>query len=389
MARTMSSRKRTNCGVAAKERNEFTTIEAVGNRFDRLKRLSTTGQVMSKSERTAQQRAAHWSRFSHWRSAPVSAIVTRTGLEMLRAPMVPVLVFTLLLFILTVPGFTSSANLVNMAQFFAPLSIAAIGIMFVFLIGGIDLSIGSTLSLASVFAAVIMRDSGSVVAGAVAGIGAGLAVGALNGTATAVLGIPPFVHTFGMLLTLRATALLMTAGHSVGRLPIFALQLGRGAILGVSNLLWMAALVSVAAHLLLSRTVLGREMFLIGTNERAAIFSGLRVPLVKFTAYLLCGGLAGLSGVTVVLRLGSGGPVLGDNLLLMAIAAVVLGGNSIVGGDVSVFRTLTGAAVIILLDKGLNLLGLSFFDQAIVIGAVIVVGSALSTWIHRQTSARA
>lgn len=227
-----------------------------------------------------------------------------------------------------------------------------------------------------------------MIAGVLAGIATGLAIGAINGIATAILRMPPFVHTFGMLLTLRATALLLTAGHSVGRLPIEALQWGRGSILGAPNLLWLAALVCLAAHLLLRHTMLGREMFLIGTNERAAIFSGLRVPRVKFTAYLLCGVLAGLSGVTVVLRLGSGGPVLGDNVLLMAIAAVVLGGNSIVGGDVSVFRTLTGAAVIILLDKGLNLLGLSFFDQAIVIGAVIVVGSALSTWIHRRTSAQ-
>ena len=302
--------------------------------------------------------------------------------------MVPVLLLTLLLFYLTVPGFTSGANLVNMAQLFGPLLIAAIGIMFVFLLGGIDLSIGSTLSLASVLAAMVMRDSGSVIAGVLAGIATGLAIGAINGIATAILRMPPFVHTFGMLLTLRATALLLTAGHSVGRLPIEALQWGRGSILGAPNLLWLAALVCLAAHLLLRHTMLGREMFLIGTNERAAIFSGLRVPRVKFTAYLLCGVLAGLSGVTVVLRLGTGGPVLGDNVLLMAIAAVVLGGNSIVGGDVSVFRTLTGAAVIILLDKGLNLLGLSFFDQAIVIGAVIVVGSALSTWIHRRTSAQ-
>jgi ribose/xylose/arabinose/galactoside ABC-type transport system permease subunit len=127
----------------------------------------------------------------------------------------------------------------------------------------------------------------------------------------------------------------------------------------------------------------GRELFLIGANRRAAMFSGLRMTRTRFAAFLLSGSLAGCAGMAVVLRLGSGGPILGDNLLLMAIAAVVLGGTSIMGGEGGVFRTATGAAVIVLLDKGLNLLGLEFYDQAMVIGAVILIGSALGVRLHR------
>ena len=301
--------------------------------------------------------------------------------------MVPVLIVTFLLFCLTVDGFTSAANLSNMARLFAPLLIASIGATFVFLLGGIDLSIGSTLSLASVIGAFVMRETGSVALGALAGILTGLAIGAINGAAIAFFRLPAFVHTLGMLLTIRAIALLVTAGHSVGRLPIEAMMVGRGSILGLPNLLLLATLVYLASYVLLSRTMLGREIYLVGSNERAAIFNGLRVRRAKFIAYLLCGGFAGLSGIAVVLRLGSGGPILGDNLLLMAIASVVLGGTNIMGGDGSVFRTLTGTAVIILLDKGLNLLGLSFFDQAIVIGAVIIVGSALGMWLHKRRAA--
>jgi ribose/xylose/arabinose/galactoside ABC-type transport system permease subunit len=301
--------------------------------------------------------------------------------------MVPILIVTFLLFCLIVDGFTSAANLSNMARLFAPLLIASIGATFVFLLGGIDLSIGSTLSIASVVGASLMRDTGSVALGTVAGILTGLAVGAINGAAISIFRLPAFVHTLGMLLTLRAVALLVTAGHSVGRLPLEVIIIGRGSILGLPNLLWLAAFVYAASHVLLTRTMLGREIYLIGTNERAAIFNGLGVKRAKFTAYVLCGGLAGLSGIAVVFRLGSGGPILGDNLLLMAIASVVLGGTNIMGGDGSVFRTLTGAAVIILLDKGLNLLGLSFFDQAIVIGAVIILGSALGAWLHRRRAA--
>lgn len=304
----------------------------------------------------------------------------------LRAPMAPVLFASVSMFWLTVPGFASGANLANMALLFAPLLIAAIGITFVLLIGGIDLSIGSTLSLASVIGAIAMRETGSLWIGATAGMATGLAIGSINGCAIAVFRLPAFVHTFGMLLTIRAAALLVTGGHSIGRLPFSVMTFGRGALFGIPHLLWVAILVLVISNGLLTRTRLGREMYLVGTNRRAGIFNGLRVRFVEFTAYLLCGGFAGLAGVCVVMRLGAGGPVIGDNILLIAIAAAVLGGTSILGGEGGVFRTLSGTGVIVLLDKGLNLLGLSFYDQAVVIGAVIVLGSSFSVLLQRRLS---
>jgi ribose/xylose/arabinose/galactoside ABC-type transport system permease subunit len=307
----------------------------------------------------------------------------RTAAQLLQAvPMLPVLILTSAVFCITVDGFTGEANLTNMARFFAPLFIAAVGVTFVILLGEIDLSIGSTLSLASVLAALTMRATGSVWLGAAAGIGTGLTIGAINGAAVARFRFPAFIHTLGMLLTVRAVGMLVTGGHSVGRLPPEVIGFGRGYLLGLPNLLWLALLIYAAAALVLARTALGREFYLIGTNRRAAAFNGLRVMRVRFLAFLVSGGLAGLAGVAVVFRLGSGGPILGDNLLLMAIAAVVLSGTNIMGGDGGVFRTATGAAVIVLLDKGLNLLGLEFYDQAIIVGAVILLGSALGVWLH-------
>ena len=303
---------------------------------------------------------------------------------LLGAPMLPILVVAALVMVLAMPGFLGPANLKNMAWLFGPLLASALGITFVFLIGGIDLSIGSTLSLATVLAALVMRESGSIALGAAAGIGTGMLVGVINGVAVALLRFPAFVHTFGMLLTLRAVAMLITGGSSVGRLPIETLRIGRGSLLGVPNLLLIGLAALLFAHLLLNRTRLGREIYLLGSNERAAVFNALRVTRVKFAAYFLCGTFSGLAGVAVVLRLGSGGPVLGDNVLLMAIAAVVLGGTSIAGGEGSAFKTVTGAAVIVLLDKGLNQLGLSFYDQAIVLGIVIVLGSAFSNWLYHR-----
>lgn len=299
-------------------------------------------------------------------------------------PMLPVLVIAGVALMLAAPGFLGAANLQNMAWLFGPLLISALGITFVFLVGGIDLSIGSALSLATVATAWTMRETGLVWPGVAAGIAVGAAVGIVNGFAVAVLRFPAFVHTFGMLLILRAIAMLWTGGNSVGRLPIEVLRFGRGSFLGIPNLLLIGLATMLLAHVLLTRLRLGREIFLVGANERAALYNGLRVGWVTFAAYTLCGLCSGLAGVTVVLRLGSGGPVLGDNVLLMAIAAVVLGGTSIMGGEGSAWKTLTGAAVIVLLDKGLNLIGLSFYDQAIVLGAVIIFGSALSQLVNAR-----
>jgi ribose transport system permease protein len=307
---------------------------------------------------------------------------------LLKLPMLPVIVVGFLGLWASVEGFASAANLANMARLFAPLVIAATGLTFVFLLGEIDLSVGSVLSLASVLGALTMRETASVWLGAAVTVAVGTLIGAFNGAVVAWFRFSTFVHTLGMLVTARAVAMLITGGHSVGRLPVAALRFGRGGFLGVPDLLWIGIIVCAAAHLLLQRTVFGRELFLVGANRRAAVFAGLHVQSTRFLAFLISGILAGLAGACVVLRLGSGGPILGDNLLLMAIAAVVLGGTSVFGGEGGVVRTMTGALVVVMLDKGLNLLGLEFFDQAIVMGLVIVLGSALGGYLYRQRTGR-
>lgn len=308
---------------------------------------------------------------------------------MAKLPMLPVLVVTFAALSTSVDGFASAANLANMARLFAPLVIAAIGMTCVFLLGEIDLSVGSVLSLASVLGTLVMRGTGSVWLGVFVAIATGAAIGGFNGVVIAWLRFSSFVHTLGILVTARAVGMLITGGHSVGRLPVAALQFGRGSWLGLPNLLWLAAGVYVLAHFVLRQTIIGREFFLVGANRRGSVFAGLAVQRTRFLAFLFSGTLAGLAGACVVLRLGSGGPILGDNLLLMAIASVVLGGTSVFGGEGGVFRTVTGALVVVMLDKGLNLLGLEFYDQAIVMGLVIIFGSALGGHLYRQRTGRA
>ncbi len=297
--------------------------------------------------------------------------------------MLPVLVVACIAFYFTVDDFASASNIATMERFLAPLLVAAIGATFVFLVGEIDLSVGSVVSLSSVAAALVMRDSGSLWAGMLTGVAVGLGAGVINGAAVAVLRFPSFIHTLAMLLVVRAIGLLLTGGHSVGRLPISVLLFGKMSTLGFPNVLWIAAAVWIVFALLLRETVFGRELILTGANRRAARFNVVDVRQTVFWAFTISGTLAGLAGVIVVLRLGSGGPIVGDNLLLTTIAAIVLGGTSIQGGEGGLVRTLTGAAVIVLLDKGLNLLGLSFYDQAIVVGAVVIVGSIGGKYLAR------
>jgi ribose/xylose/arabinose/galactoside ABC-type transport system permease subunit len=306
-----------------------------------------------------------------------------------KLPMLPLLTVVFIALSVSVDGFASAANLANMARLFAPLVIAGIGMTFVLLLGEIDLSVGSVLGIASVLGAFVMRRTDSVLLGVAIIVATGTVIGALNGLVIAYFRFSSFVHTLGVLVTARAIAMLITGGHSVGRLPLAALQFGRGSFVGLPNLLWVAICVYALAHLLLRYTVTGRQFFLVGANRRGAVFAGIAVPHTRFLAFLFSGTLAGIASVCIVLRLGSGGPILGDNLLLMVIASVVLGGTSVFGGEGGVFRTATGAAVVVMLDKGLNLLGLEFYDQAIVMGLVIVLGSALGGHLYRRRTGQA
>jgi ribose/xylose/arabinose/galactoside ABC-type transport system permease subunit len=305
-----------------------------------------------------------------------------------KLPMLPVLVIAFIALSATVNGFSSGANLANMARLFAPLVIAAIGMTFVFLLGEIDLSVGSVIGIASVLGAFVMRGTEWVWLGVAVSVATGAAIGAFNGLVIAWFRFSSFVHTLGVLVTARAVAMLITGGHSVGRLPLAALEFGRGSFVGVPNLLWVALIIYALAHLLLRYTLTGRRFFLVGANRRGAVFAGLAVPRTRFLAFLFSGTLAGIAAACIVLRLGSGAPILGDNLLLMVIASVVLGGTSVFGGEGGVFRTATGALVVVMLDKGLNLLGLEFYDQAIVMGLVIVLGSALGGHLYRRRTGR-
>jgi ribose/xylose/arabinose/galactoside ABC-type transport system permease subunit len=309
----------------------------------------------------------------------------------LTTPVLPITILVYVLLAITTRGFLSLANIQNLLASMAVLAIAAIGTTIVFLVAGIDLSVGSTVALSSVVGAIVIRDTGSMLLGLVVAIVVGLAIGAFNGGCIGYAGLPPFVLTLGVLLTARAVAYMAAAAAaggggtaaSVGQLPPEVLAFGQSTFLAVPAVFWLALLLVAAFALILSRTVTGRSFYLVGANQLAAGFNGIDTKRIKFLAYLIGGGLAGFAGFILTSRLGSGNATAGDALLLEIIAATVIGGTSLFGGLGGVWRTLIGAFLITGLTNALGLQGIAYWYQQIIVGLVVVFGSALAIYLQR------
>ena len=288
------------------------------------------------------------------------------------------------------PAFLTQGNLVMLAKHVALNAILALGMTFVVLSGGIDLSVGSIAGLAGMTAGwllhdgLVLRPLGVVVyfsAPAVIGIGllVGLAVGALNGLLVVRARVAPFIATLGTLYVARGAALLISGGATfpnlVGRADLgntgFT-ALGTGTLLKLPAPIWMMAALGVVFAFVASRTPFGRRVYAVGDNERAAALVGIRVARVKLTVYMMSGLCAALTGLIIASQLQAAHPATGETFELSAIAAVVLGGTSLSGGRGSVGGTLVGAFVIGVLNDGLVLLGVSEFWQIVIKGIVIV-----------------
>ena len=298
--------------------------------------------------------------------------------------MLPVILVALIILSVTVDGFMSVGNMQNIMRQLSVILIAVTGQTIVMLIGGIDLSIGATIGLASVCGALTMQFTGSSVLGLMACLGTGGAVGVINGIGIARAGLPPFIMTFGVMLTMRALGFLLTGGRSIGKLPQILLDSGRFNLAGFPLVFLVGLIIALVGAAILGRTVFGQKIYLVGSNPRAATFSGIDVPALKFQVYLIAGILAGAAAFVFMMRLGSASPTAGDQLLLQIIGAVVLGGTALSGGEGGIVRSITGAVLVAILIKSLEITGAQFWDQMIVIGVLTAVGSALGAWLGRK-----
>jgi ribose transport system permease protein len=274
------------------------------------------------------------------------------------------------------PNFLTATNLSSVVRQTAVINIMALGMTMVIITGGIDLSVGSILGLAGLLGTMAMEAGASIVAGVLIGLLTGLLCGFLNGFMITRLKIAPFIVTLGTLGIYRGAALIISNGLPVHNIPASFSFLGEGNVLGIPFVLWLLVICGVAVHIILEHTRLGRYAFAIGSSTPAAIYAGIPVNFHTTCIYAIGGLLTGLGGMIEASRLMTGQPTAGTGYELQAIAAVVIGGGSLRGGEGSVVGTLVGAFIMGLLSNGSDLLGISNYVQQVVIGAVIILAVA-------------
>ena len=280
--------------------------------------------------------------------------------------------------------FLTRITLVTLANQIPALAVIAIGMTFVLVIGGIDLSVGSVLALGSALLGSALTTWGwPLVAAVPLALGVGLVAGAANGLVTAGWGIPSFIVTLGMLEIARGGAYLVTGSQSLFIGPRIEVLGAPVPGLGLSPAFLVAVLLVVAGQLVLARTVFGRYVVAIGTNEEAVRLSGIDPRPVKLAVFALSGLLAGLGGVFGAAYLESADPNAGIGMELSAIAAVVIGGTSLMGGRGSVVNSFSGVLIIAVLQTGLAQVGASEPTKRIITGTVIVVAVVADVYRHR------
>jgi len=284
----------------------------------------------------------------------------------------------LTLWLLT-PYFLTVSNLLNIVQQTSINAVIAAGMTFVILSAGIDLSVGSILAFAGIILASALQAGAPIPLALLAGLASGLGCGLLNGLLITLGKLPPFIATLGMMSMARGAALVYAGGRPVsGFAPAFR-DFANGEFLFVPlPILLMLGLYAVA-HLILTRTPFGRYVYALGGNEEAAQLAGVPVRLHKTAVYGLSGLTSAIAAVVLTARLNSAQPIAGIMYELDAIAAVVIGGTSLMGGEGTLIGTLIGALIMGVLRNGLNLLGVSAFLQQIIIGAVIIAAVLVDT----------
>ena len=282
------------------------------------------------------------------------------------------------------PHFLTVINLSSVARQTAVINIMALGMTLIIITGGIDLSVGSILGISGLFGCMAIQGGQPIPVAIFTGIGTGLLCGLLNGLMITQLKINPFIVTLGTLEAYRGLALVISKGLPVHGLPDAFSFLGDGNLLGIPFSLWILAVCAVLMHFVLENTKLGRFAFAIGSNASAAYYAGVPINFHLTAVYAIAGVLTGLAGMIEASRLMTGQPTAGQGYELQAIAAVVIGGGSLQGGEGSVVGTLIGAFIMGLLSNGSDLLGINPYWQQVVIGAVIIVAVGLDELRKRR-----
>lgn len=310
---------------------------------------------------------------SSWRSS------TRMTDRVLRFGLLPVMLgASILIFYAMEPRFVSVANGTNISRQLAFLIIISIAQMLVLLTAELDMSIGSNIALTSVISAQAMNGSeltgGSVIlVGLVSGLAVGLVIGLVNGLLVALLQLPSFIVTISTASAAAGIALVLSDATPITNLPdAFVTKLSDN-IGAVPVVFVISIVIAVAVHLVLNWTALGTYLYAVGGGAQAARLVGVSVARTKVIAFVACGALTSLAGVLLTARVSSGQPTLGTEYVILAIAAAVLGGTSLFGGEGRVGLVVLGALFLIVLSNGMNLTRVSSYSQQVVLGVMLVL----------------
>lgn len=282
--------------------------------------------------------------------------------------------------------FISSANITNILLQASVLAVVTIGMTYVIIGGGFDLSVGSVVALAGCIAAEVMLHSG-IFAGLIAGTLSGVIVGIINGYVIARVGVSPFIATLGTMVLIRGIVLLITNGSPiVGEegLPEAFVAFGTARLYGVPYLVIAAVAAFIVFSWILHRSAFGTRIFAVGGNREAAFLSGVPVNRITISTYAICGLTAAIAGVMLAARLQSGQPTAGEFYELTAIAAVVLGGAALQGGEGKLYKSMIGVLIMTILTNSLNLMGVDSYWQRVAVGLVIVLAAAADQIRHNH-----
>ena len=293
------------------------------------------------------------------------------------------------------PRFLGAENLQNMARLIGLYGIFSIGLGLIIITGGIDLSVGAVLALSAVVATSLAQLPEAtkvmypgldlpIILAVAAGLGVGALCGFINGSLVAFFRLAPFIATLGMLTAARGLANIYSGGRPISRLEPDYNWFGQGAFFGIPTPILILIIVAVGTQYFLTRRKTGRYVYSIGSNEEAVKLAGIDVRRVKLLIYTFSGLLAGLGGVIISGRIGSGNPTLGEGIELDAIAAAVIGGASLAGGVGTVWGAVVGAMIIGSMNTGLDLLNVSPFWQQVVKGVIIVVAIIIDERKNRR-----
>lgn len=322
-----------------------------------------------------------------------NAVSTKPGLKKLALAdtmqamgILPILVLIIIVFSFIAPNFMTEANMMNITRQASINIVLAAGMTFVILTGGIDLSVGSILGVTAVMALVGSLNPALADFAVPIALLAGLGMGIFNGLLVAFAGLPPFIVTLGTYTALRGAAYLVADGTTVINSKISFAWIGNGYLGSVPWLVIIAFAVIALCWFILRRTTLGTHIYAVGGNLQAARLTGIKVSLVLIFVYAASGLLSGLGGVMSASRLYSANGNLGVGYELDAIAAVILGGTSFVGGIGTITGTLIGALIIATLNKGMTLMGVSYFWQLVIKGGVIIVAVLIDKYRTRKAN---